>query len=182
MKSILLSILLLAAFGSGVAQKGKLFPDLEGESLTHGSINIPSETMGKYTLVGIALSKKSEGSLKTWFNPVYQQLIKEPDAGSLFAFSYDVNVYFIPMVTGAKRPAYQKVMDKVEKDVDKQLHPHVLFYKGSLNTYKDALNITDKNVPYFYLIDKEGKIVYATKGAYSDSKLQKIVDELPFDE
>lgn len=163
------------------AQTGEVFPDLEGESLTHGMVNIPDDISGKHTLVGVALSKKSEKQLKSWFDPVYQQLIKEPDEGSLFAFSYDVNVYFVPMLTGAKRPAYQAVMKKVEDDVDRKLHPHVLFYKGSLNDYKDALNIDDKHTPYFYLLDKEGKIIYATKGTYTKPKLQKMIDQLPFE-
>lgn len=176
-------ILTLTIFSSTIvsAQLGNIFPDLEGESLVHGMVNIPTDVLGKYTLVGLALSKKSETDLKSWFNPVYQQLIKKPEAGSLFSFGYDVNVYFVPMLTGAKRPAYQKVMEKVEKDVDKKLHPHVLFYKGSLDDYKNALKIEDKDIPYFYLLDKEGKIVYATRGSYFDGKLQKIIDQLPFD-
>lgn len=172
---------LLSAFATLVcAQTGQIFPELEGESLVHGAINIPDDTNGKYTMIGLALSKKSEDALKGWFNPVYQQIIKDPSPNDLFAFDYDVNVYFIPMLTGAKRPAYQKVMDKVEKEVDKQLHPHVLFFKGTLNQYKDALNIDEKDVPYFYLLDDTGKIVYATKGFYSDAKLQKVIDKLPF--
>lgn len=164
------------------SQMGSVFPKLEGESLTHGSIIIPEETMGKHTLIGIALSKKSEKDLKSWFDPIYQQLIKVPDQSSLFAFSYDVNVYFVPMLTGAKRPAYQKVMDKVEKDVDKRLHPNVLFYKGTLKEYKESLGIDDKDVPYFYLLDPDGKIIYAVRGSYNNSKLQKIIDQLPFKE
>ncbi|MEP0369010.1 MAG: hypothetical protein ABJN36_05860 [Cyclobacteriaceae bacterium] len=176
-----LFIFTLAVCGLGQAQRGEIFPDLEGESLVHGMVNIPEDTKDKYTLVGIALSKKSESSLKTWFRPVYQQLIQKPEDGAIFSFGYDVNVYFIPMLTGAKRPAYQKVMEKVEKEVDKRLHPNVLFYKGSLNDYKNALGIDDKHTPYFYLLDQEGKIVYATKGNYSDSKLQKIIDQLPFE-
>ncbi|RED92660.1 TlpA family protein disulfide reductase [Marinoscillum furvescens] len=173
-----LSILLLAAFTVAKAQQ---FPALEGENLKHQSVNLPADVSGKHTLVGIALSKKSEKFLKGWFDPVYNQLIKEPESGTIFEFGFDVNVYFVPMLTGAKRPAYKKVMDKVEKDVDPKLHPHVLFYKGSLSTYKDALKIDNKNVPYFYLLDDTGKIIYATKGAYSRAKLQRIIDELPFD-
>lgn len=162
------------------AQVGTTFPDLEGENLKNTTVNLPQDVQGKHTLIGLAFSKKSEEYLNSWFTPVYDQLIKEPDGG-LFAFSYDVNVYFIPMLTGAKRPAYQQVMKKVEKDIDPQLHPHVLFYKGSLNEYKDALNISDKDLPYFYLLDKEGKIIYATSGIYKPAKLQKIIDELPFE-
>lgn len=179
MKNIL--ILLIICIPSLIwAQTGEIFPVLEGESLTHGSVNIPEDVKGKFTLVGLAMSKNSEDHLKGWFKPVYEQLIKKPEEGSLFAVSYDVNVYFIPMLTGAKRPAYQKVMEKVEKDVDPKLHPHVLFFKGTLNEYKDALKIDDKDIPYFYLLDDQGKIVYATKGMFTDAKLQKIIDNLPF--
>ena len=167
-------------FISAQAQKGNQFPALEGESLVHGMVNIPDDVKGKHTLIGLAISKDSEKYLKYWFNPIYQQLIKKPDPNSLFAFEYDVNVYFIPMLTGAKRPAYQKVMEKVEKEVDRQLHPHILFFKGTLKEYKEALNIEDKNVPYFYLLDTDGKIIYATNGMYTDAKLQKIIDLLPF--
>ena len=131
-------------------------------------------------MIGLAISKDSETYLKSWFNPIYQQLIKKPDPNALFALDYDVNVYFIPMLTGAKRPAYQKVMEKVEKEVDKPLHPHILFFKGTLKEYKEALNIDDKDIPYVYLLDPEGKIIYATSGMYTDAKLQKIIDLLPF--
>lgn len=177
---MLLGVFILTS-SSSFAQNGNVFPTLEGESLTHGMVNIPEDVTGKHTLIGLAFSKKSEKQLNGWFNPVYQQLLKTPEEGTLFAFTYDVNVYFVPMLTGAKRPAYEQVMKKVEKDVDKKLHPNVLFYKGTLKAYKEALNIDDKDVPYFYLLDKEGKIIFATKGAYAPSKLQKIIDELPFE-
>lgn len=181
MKKVIVTSVIVIGFNFMVrAQTGEQFPYLEGESLVHGMVNIPEDTQGKHTLVGLAFSKKSESQLKGWFNPVYQQLLKKPDEGDLFAFSYNVNVYFIPMLTGAKRPAYQAVMSKVEKDVDKALHPNILFYSGSLKDYQEALNIDDKNTPYFYLLDQTGKIVYATKGAYSQPKLQKMIDELPF--
>lgn len=179
MKAVVLIVISLSCL-TATAQTGSAFPDLDGETLLHEMVKIPEDLKGKHTLIGIALSKKSEDHLKTWFNPVYQQLIREPEEGSLLGFSYDVNVYFIPMLTGAKRPAYQKVMEKVEKDVDPKLHPYVLFYKGSLKDYRDALNIEEKNIPYFFLLDETGKIVYATSGFYSDAKLQRIIDKLPF--
>lgn len=163
------------------AQIGDIFPDMESENLLHNSINLPDDLKGKHTLIGLAFSKKSEDDLKSWYNPVYNQLIKKPEEGSLFAFSYDVNVYFIPMLTGAKKAAYGKVMKKVEKDLDPKLHPHILFYKGDFKTYEDALSISEKNDPYFFLLDEEGKIVYATRGRYTQAKLQKIIDELPFE-
>ncbi len=180
MKNIITFIILTLPLVT-IAQKGTVFPDMEAENLVNDYVNIPEDITGKHTLIGVAFSKKSEADLKSWYNPVYDQLIKEPEDGGLFSFSYDVNVYFIPMLTGAKKAAYGKVMKKVEKDVDPKLHPHILFYKGSFKTYEEALKISDKNDPYFYLLDEEGEIIYATKGAYNRNKLQKIIDELPFE-
>ncbi|MFT4785877.1 MAG: hypothetical protein ACI8QD_001156 [Cyclobacteriaceae bacterium] len=150
------------------------FPPMEAESLTNQFINLPEDITGKYTLIGLAFSKKSEEYLNSWFNPAYQQFIYKPETPSLFAGGYDINVYFVPMFTGAKRPAYQKVMDKIRKTIDPKLQPHVLFYKGTLKSYKDVLNFDGKNVPYFYVVNPEGKIVYSTTGAYSDRKMSEI--------
>jgi hypothetical protein len=160
------------------AQLNEQFPVLEGESLTREVINIPDDVKGKYTLIGLAFSKKSENHLNSWFNPTYQQFIYKPETPSLFAGSYDINLYFIPMFTGAKRPAYEKVMDKVSKTIDPKLYPHVLFYKGSLKDYKNVLNFDGKDVPYFYVLDPEGKIIYSTYGTYTNNKMREITDKL----
>ncbi|MEO9871478.1 hypothetical protein [Ekhidna sp.] len=158
------------------AQVGSVFPDMEAETLTNEFVMLPKDIGGKYSLVGLAYSKQAEDFLKGWFEPIYNQFIyKNPNPG-LFDFSFDVNTYFVPMFTGAKRPAYQKVMNKLKKTIDKRLQPNVLFYKGTLKEYKEALNFDGKNVPYFYVIDPEGKIVYSTWGKFTQRKMQEITD------
>lgn len=169
-----LLIFSVATFTS-YAQVGKQFPDMQTESLTNKSLDIPKD-LSKYTLIGLAYSKKSEQDLKTWFDPIYNQFIHKDESPSIFSFSFDVHCYFIPMFTGAKRVAYKKVMNKMKKTIDKRIQPNVMFYKGDLKKYKEALNFKGKDVPYFYVLDPKGKIVYATSGKYSDSKMQQIVD------
>ncbi len=170
--SLLFSFCALTCF----SQVGNDFPEMEAESLTNKNVDLPKDILGKHSLVGLAYSKKAEDDLKGWFEPIYNQFIyKNPNPG-LFDFSFDVNVYFVPMFTGAKRPAYKKVMTKMKKTVDQRLQPNVLFYKGTLNTYKEALNFDGKDLPYFYVLDPEGKIVYATSGRYTTKKMQEITD------
>ena len=175
---ILTLSLLLLALNPLRGQVGAQFPLMEGESLDHEVINIPEDTKGKYTLIGLAFSKKSEEYLNSWFNPTYQQFIYKPETPSLFAGGYDINLYFIPMFTGAKRPAYEKVMEKVSETIDPKLYPHVLFYKGTMKEYRDVLDFDGKDVPYFYVLDPEGKIVYTTFGTYTDKKMREIVEKL----
>ncbi len=163
---------------NSLGQVGKAFPQMEGESLTNQIINIPDDIKGKFSIIGLAYSKKSEDALKSWFEPAYFQFIDKPETPSLFAGNYDVNVYFVPMFTGAKRPAYRTVMKKVKKSIDEKLLPHVLFYKGELRKYKKELGFKGKDTPYFFVLNEEGKIVFKTGGRYSDSKMREIVDYL----
>ena len=172
-------ILFLILFGATTfvqAQVGTEFPAMEGESLTNEFVNLPDDIKGKYTIIGLAYSKKAEEYLKSWFKPAYYQFLHKPDKPSVFQITFDVNLYFVPMFTGAKRPAYKSVMKKVKETIDKDLQPYVLFYKGELHLYKEVLKFEDKKTPYFYVLDPEGKIIYVTKGRYSDSKMQEIVD------
>ena len=44
--------------------------------------------------------------------------------------------------------------------------------------FKAALNFDGKDVPYFYVLDPDGYIVYATSGRYTEGKMQEIIDVL----
>jgi hypothetical protein len=153
--------------------EGKQFPDMEAETVEDKLINLPADIHGKYTLLGLAYSKKSEDDLNTWFEPVYLKFVAE-NKGLFASFGYDVNVYFIPMFTGVKAAAAGSAKKKAAKNIDPRLLPHVLFYKGDLKTYKNALAFEKKDVPYFFVLDQAGKIVYATSGPYSDKKMDQI--------
>ena len=87
---------------------------------------------------------------------------------------YDVNVYFVPMFTGINAAATGTAKKKAVKNVDTQLLPYLLFYKGDLKAYKEALDFEKKDIPYFFVLNPEGKIVFATSGAYSQDKMDSI--------
>ena len=176
MKSILL-ILLISAASVVKSQVGELFPTMEAENLSEHALNMPEDLKGKYAIIGLAYSKKSEKALQSWFGPVFNQFMREPDKNNLFTTNYDINLYFVPMITGHKTAIYKSVLHKVQETIDRELHPHVLFYKGSIKAYKSALSLK-KDVPHFFLLDDTGKIIWRTSGFYSAEKLQEIVDHL----
>jgi len=152
---------------------GKMFPDMEAETVEDKKVKLPQQAKGKYTLLGLAYSKKSEEELNSWFQPVFEKFIQKT-SGVLASFSYDVNVYFVPMFTGVNAAATGTAKRKALKNIDPQLLPYVLFYKGELKPYKDALDFEKKDIPYFFVLDPEGKIVYATSGKYTDAKMDKV--------
>lgn len=152
---------------------GKIFPLMDAETVEDKVVSLPQDTKGKYTLLGLAYSKKSEDELNGWFEPIFYKFIQKTK-GLMAGFGYDVNVYFIPMFTGINAAATGTAKKKALKKVDPQLLPYILFYKGELKTYKEELDFEKKDIPYFFVLDPEGKIIFATSGAYSESKLDQV--------
>ena len=178
-KLFILPVFILTLFSISEAQVGKPFPDMSAETVQDKVINLPKDCKGKFTLIGLAYSKKSEADLATWLVPVYNTFIYKPEKPGLFdSFAYDVNVFIIPMFTGVKAAAQGTAKKMAAKDLDERLHGNLLFYKGDLKPYKEALDFENKDVPYFFLLDESGKIVYATSGAYSEKKMDLIEDEI----
>ncbi len=174
MRFISFFTVLLAISITGSAQViGKMFPGMEAETVEDKKVTIPNDTKGKYTLIGLAYSKKSEDELNGWFNPIFSKFIQKT-TGLMSGFGYDVNVYFIPMFTGINAAATGTAKKKALKNIDPQLLPYILFYRGELKLYKEELDFEKKDIPYFFVLDKEGKIVFATSGAYSESKLDQV--------
>lgn len=165
---IFFSILSIAAID------GNLFPSIQGETLEGKQVNIPQTTMGKVTIVGMAYSKKSEDMLSSWLQPMYDKFI----AKSGMFDDYDVNLYFIPMFTGTKKMAYNKTIKNLKAGNHKDLHPYMMFYKGELEPYVTDLKMDRKDLPYFFVLDKKGNIVYSTKGFYSEAKMEKIEEAI----
>ena len=174
MKRIGLLIFAIVLTLSAMAQvTGKMFPAMEVETVEDKKVNLPQDVKGKYTLLGLAYSKKSEDELNSWFQPVFEKFIQKTK-GVLAGFTYDVNVYFVPMFTGINAAATGTAKRKAIKNIDPQLLPYVLFYKGELKPYKETLEFDKKDVPYFFVLDPTGKIVHATIGKYTDDKMDEI--------
>ena len=174
MKILIGLLLTVVVHGFIVAQPtGKKFPEMITETAEDKRVTLPVDVKGKFTVIGLAYSKKSEEDLNTWFEPIYMKFIQKPE-GLFAGMGYDVNVYFVPMFTGVNAAAEGTAKKKAVKNIDAQLLPHILFYKGELKPYKESLGFDKKDVPYVFVLDKEGKVVYATSGAFSDKKLEEI--------
>jgi hypothetical protein len=170
----LFAIILFLGSGSLLAQViGKTFPAMTAETVEDRSVNLPDDVKGKYTLLGLAYSRKSEDDLRTWFEPVFSKFVQKA-GGVMAGMGYDVNVYFVPMFTGINAAATGTAKRKALKNTDPQLLPYILFYKGELKTYKEALDFERRDVPYFFVLDPQGKIVFATSGAFSEAKMDQV--------
>ena len=173
---VLTGILLigLASFKNGSTP----FPKMSCNKLSGGAFAVPDSIKnGKYSLVGIAFSKKAEQNLATWFTPSYQSFIQKKK--TLFADEvYDVNTYFIAVITGANKAVADEAIKQLKANTPVELQPYVLSYVGEFASYKKTLNISNPDDPYFFVLDKTGNVVHQTSGAYTAGKMDAIKDAI----
>jgi hypothetical protein len=170
MKSIILSIILFISF----AAQSQTLPVIKGETIENKSLSFPSDLKGKYSLLCFASSQKAENDLQSWLDPVYQKYIAKT---GIMDDMYDVNVYFVPVLTGTNLAFAASMKKKFRESAQEDLKPHVLFCDQDGKEIIEKLNMSRNEVPYFFLLDKDGKIVYRTNGPFTDEKLDAI-DEL----
>ena len=156
------------------SQKGKTFPEVKGVTLDDKTAALPMKN-GKFTIVAIAFNRGAEDDLKKWLNPLYDNFMKK-EKGSNFDMAelYDVNFMFVPMISG-----FKKIANDFKSGTDKQFWPYIMdTEKTDVNELQKQLGIEDNKIPYFYVLNKEGKIVEFQSGKFTEAKLEKIQDAI----
>ena len=62
------------------------------------------------------------------------------------------------------------------REAQADLQPHVLFVSGNGDQLVTSLHMTQSDIPYIFLLDKEGKIIYKTTGPYTEKKWDDLDD------
>lgn len=174
MKKILLSLLLVSGLAAQ-AQKGKSFPAVNGVLLDGKTASLPIKN-GKYTVIAIAYHRGAEDALKPWLNPLYNLFIVKKKGGSNFDMAevYDVNFVFVPMISG-----FKKISDDFKAGTDKVFWPYIMdTEKTDIKDLQKQLGVTDNKIPYFYVVDKAGKIVATQNGNFSEDKMDALEEAI----
>ncbi len=149
-------------------------PSFTGTTADNKSVSIPSVSKGKYALICFASSKKAQADLETWLDPVYNRYIAKT---GFMDDMFDVDVFFVPIFNGAEGAMQEGIKRRFLETAQKDLWPHLIFCDKSLKETLGSLNMQKEDVPHFFFLDKDGKIVYRTSGAYTEEKFDAI-DEL----
>ena len=168
-RTLLFPILLLWADVAVRAQEE--FPSVVAETSAGGTLTLPLSTAEGYTIVAVAFGKKAEPLLEDWYAPAYSRFVAK---SGLFASDYHVDLFLMPLFVGANRAAYGTTMNRLRKEVDPEIAQRVVFVKGDARGLIDRLGLADKDVPYFFLLDKQGHIRARVQGAYTVERLEAL--------
>lgn len=144
-----------------------------GHTLNQQQLTFPLDTKGKFTILCFATSLKSQNYLLTWLDPIYQKYIAKT---GIMDDAFDVNVYFIPILKMGSRNIQENIRKQFSDNTPTELRSHVVFSDSPSEPLIANLKISDESLPYIYLLDKNGNIIYKTSGEYTEVKFDAIDD------
>lgn len=162
-------------YASVVIGQNKEFPVLTGYTLDGKDIKLPLANTKKFTIIGLCYKRNAEEDLKTWIQPMYETFVADAnknDFGDVRNY-YDVNYFFIPLISGFKKAAAD-----FKASTQEDLWKNVIDCDTDIQVLKVQLKPSDESIPYFYVIDTNGKIVEIVSGKYSEAKMDKIQDKI----
>jgi hypothetical protein len=168
-KLLLLTAALLTI--STFAQKGKVFPTIEGLTLDGKAMSLPLKN-GKETIVAMVFNRSAEDELKKWLKPLYETFMDKSGKKSQMDMSnnYDVNFFFIPAIGGMKM-----MISQFKSETDKSLWPYIFDTdRTDMKQQRKLLGIEDSGIPYVMVLDKDGKIKEVVSGNVKEDKIDKL--------
>ena len=174
MKNCIAGIIVVICI-TATAQKNSQFPLLVGHTLEGSSISLPDKAAKKFTIIGICFKRTAEDALKTWINPMYETFVAKADESNFgdIANYYDVNYYFIPLISGFKKAA-----NDFKSNTQKELWKNIIDCDTDIKLLKEQLKPTDDSAPYFFVLDLKGKIVEVVSGKFTEDKMEKLQDAM----
>lgn len=176
MKTYLTIVLLLA--GNFFLSAQQAFPNLTCETLNNKTLSIPTDTKGKKTVVVLALSAKAEKELKAWSTPLYNSLLTTGMGGLMGGRMYNANLCFVGMLKGVAKLASGELKERSKKNIDKKLWDNYMISEQEMKPFIEASSISKTDEPQFFVLDKDGNIIFHTSGKYTDEKLDEITGKL----
>ena len=174
MKHIITLLALVLSTNFFAQVKGQ-FPPLTGHTLEGNAISLPLAGTKKFTIVGLCYKRSAEEDLKTWIQPMYDVFVARPKGTDYFdvASYFDVNYYFIPLISGFKKAAAD-----FKAATQQDLWKNVIDCDTDIKLLKTQMKPSNDDIPCFYVIDTSGKIVEVVTGKYSEAKMDKIQEAI----
>ena len=174
MKTIFFA-LTLCIYVTSTAQVKTTFPTLVGHTLEGTAIKLPEQPAKKFSIIGICFKRTAEEHLKTWITPMYETFVAKANGTDYFdvANYYDVNYFFIPLISGFKKAA-----NDFKASTQKDLWKNVIDCDTDIKLLKTELKPSDDNEPYFFVIDLNGKITEIVSGKFTEAKMDKLQEAI----
>ncbi|WP_301662957.1 hypothetical protein [Methanoculleus frigidifontis] len=149
------------------AVENRPFPHLSATSLDGTAVTLPDDLRGSLAFIVVAFPRWVQPVQETWTGPFEKA----------FAGNPRVKAYMVVAVAGRLEASLADRVDEALRGVlPPERHGRVLTYAGDLDEYAGQLGLDDISLAYLYLVDGEGVIRWAEKGAATPEGFDRLLE------
>lgn len=157
------------AFANGWAVEPTTFPSFNATSLKGKSWQVPANLSGQKNILIVAFTDKKQPEIDSWFSPLRALQANHPGLEY-----YEIPV--LPEKYAMSRPFIDRYMRGKVPSANTQ--ERVLPWYTNIGEFVSRLKIDNQQDIRLYLVDRAGKVLHQTSGAYSENKLKAFREKL----
>ncbi len=143
------------------------FPEIRAQSLAGERYTFPEQTAGEIALIVVAFKRQSQPYIDQWVK------LWQDHFGSDNRYTF----YEIPMLSSGLRIIRGMIDGGMRSGIPPEKQVHTATYYGPLEKYYQALGITDHSLPYYFLLDQQGQIVWRDSGQLTNEAADRLLQK-----
>jgi hypothetical protein len=147
---------------------GKKFPTISATTLSGDQIIFPDELDKDANIVILAFEEWAQKDVDTWAGFILKH----------YNIDEEINYYELPMMSKFYSWLSGWIDGGMKNGIDVDLHDNVATFYGERKSYFETLGVEDLNTCYIYLIDKNGKIIFAAEGALNEKNCNEMQQKI----
>lgn len=147
---------------------GDTFPDLTGETLSGGSLRLPSAATGKIAVVSFSFSKAAGKDSRIWRG----RLSKD------FGANGAVTDFAVIMLEEAPKFLRGMIVSGIKSGMPSSLRDTAMVLYRDEALWKQRLAVSSEGRAYQILLDPRGRILWMSSGSFTDEEYAHLKEEL----
>ncbi len=144
--------------------KGDIFPEFHGKTLTNQKLVFPGNLKGKIGLLFFTFMREGHNQVDSWLTPIQKKYSDLPD----------LNHFSVSMVREYNK-LHRFVLNRSFRwFIPKENRTNTVFYSGKLEKFYCYFNVNSLSDCYVFLLDRDNKIQYVECGSANSEKLRDI--------
>jgi len=145
--------------------EGRILPTVGGVTLSGKEVLLPSDGLGKVTLLIVGFSYDRRFETIKWLNAAMDR----------FRQDWEVDRYLVCIIPGIYGPISFLVDAWLRRVFPQERRNNILLAHGSVNSFRRALAASPIAHVWIYLLDRDGRVAFQRGGEFNERKFEDLL-------
>ncbi|GEM_PF-3444523 len=146
---------------------GRTLPTIGGSTLSGREVLLPSDTLGKVTMLVLGFSYSASDQIERWISAFRER----------FGADHDVIFFEVAILPGVYRVASPMIDAGMKRGTPSEMHDRVVSVYGPVGDFREVLGASPRSDAWIYLLDRDGKVAFQYGGRFDRRKFGDLVSK-----